>query len=66
MSTITTKDGTEICYEDGGEGPNLAATPVKAKAAGAEVLWGPYCSVAIDTALLEFPGGYVAEVHQAE
>jgi hypothetical protein len=43
---------------------NLAATLAKAKAAGAEVLWGPYRSVAIDTAILEFPGGYVAEVHQ--
>jgi hypothetical protein len=66
MSTITTKDGTEICYEDGGEDSNLAGTLAKAKAAGAEVLWGPYCSVAIDVATLEFPGGYVAEVHQAE
>jgi hypothetical protein len=44
---------------------NLAAKLAKAKAAGAEALWGPYRSAAIDTAVAEFPGGYVAEVHQA-
>jgi hypothetical protein len=43
---------------------NLAATLVKARAAGAQVLWGPYHDRALDTAILKFPGGYIAEVHQ--
>ena len=43
---------------------NLAATLAKAKAAGARVLWGPYNSAAIDTAIVQFPGGYIAEIHQ--
>jgi len=45
--------------------PNLAATLVKARAAGVHVLWGPYYSKALDTAIVQFPGGYVAEIHQA-
>jgi hypothetical protein len=43
---------------------NLAATLAKAKAAGATVLWGPYDSPALDSAIVEFPGGYIAEIHQ--
>jgi hypothetical protein len=43
---------------------NLAATLTKAKAAGATVLWGPYESSALDSAIVEFPGGYIAEIHQ--
>jgi hypothetical protein len=43
---------------------NLAATLAKAKAAGARVLWGAYNSAAIDTAIVQFPGGYIAEIHQ--
>jgi hypothetical protein len=43
---------------------NLAVTLAKAKAAGAKVLWGPYDSRALDTAIVRFPGGYIAEVHQ--
>jgi len=45
--------------------PNLAATLVRAKAAGARTLWGPYYGKALDTAIVQFPGGYVAELHQA-
>jgi hypothetical protein len=45
--------------------PNLAATLAKARSAGARVLWGPYYGKALDTAIIQFPGGYVAEVHQA-
>jgi hypothetical protein len=44
---------------------DLAATLGKAKAAGARVLWGPYDTAAIDTAMVQFPGGYIAEIHQA-
>jgi hypothetical protein len=42
---------------------NLAATLAKAKAAGARILWGPYYGPDLDTAILQFPGGYIAEVH---
>ncbi len=43
---------------------DLTATLAKAKAAGAKVLWGPYDSKALDTAIVQFPGGYIAEIHQ--
>jgi hypothetical protein len=43
---------------------NLAATLAKAKAAGARVLWGPYDGPGLDTAIVQFPGGYIAEIHQ--
>ena len=43
---------------------NLAATLAKAKAAGAQVLWGPYDGPGLDSAIVEFPGGYIAEIHQ--
>jgi hypothetical protein len=45
--------------------PNLAATLVKARSAGARILWGPYYGTALATAIVQFPGGYVAEIHQA-
>jgi hypothetical protein len=45
--------------------PSLTATLAKATAAGAKILWGPYRSATADTAMLQFPGGYIAEVHQA-
>lgn len=44
---------------------DLAATLAKAKAAGARVLWGPYDSKALQTAIVQFPGGYIAEIHQS-
>jgi hypothetical protein len=44
--------------------PNLAATLVKARSAGARILWGPYYGTALATAIVQFPGGYVAEIHQ--
>ncbi|MGU3362965.1 glyoxalase [Methylobacterium sp. M6A4_1b] len=44
---------------------SLSATLAKAKAAGAAVLVEPYESDARTAALVRFPGGYVAEVHQA-
>lgn len=42
---------------------NLADTLAKAKAAGAEILVGPYTSDGRDAAIVQFPGGYIAEIH---
>jgi len=44
--------------------PDLAATLDKAKAAGAEVLVAPQTVGQRQSAILRFPGGYIAEVHQ--
>ncbi len=44
---------------------DLAATLEKAKAKGAAVLTGPYISNKRQAAMVEFPGGYVAEIHAA-
>ncbi len=52
--------GHEITgYEVG----DLDATLAKAKASGATVLVGPYASGARQAAMVEFPGGFVAEIH---
>jgi predicted enzyme related to lactoylglutathione lyase len=42
---------------------DLAATLEKAKAAGVKILSAPYTTNDRTTAMVEFPGGYVAEVH---
>jgi len=42
---------------------NLAATLSKAEAAGATVLSGPHRSGGRDSAVVRFPGGYIAEIH---
>ena len=42
---------------------DLDATLGKAKAAGADVLAGPYAASGRQAAMVAFPGGYVAEVH---
>lgn len=42
---------------------NLDETLTKAKSAGAKVLVDPYSSEDRRAALLQFPGGYVAEIH---
>jgi predicted enzyme related to lactoylglutathione lyase len=47
----------------GYEVKNLAATLEKAKAAGVKLLVPPYTATDRTTAILEFPGGYIAEVH---
>jgi hypothetical protein len=47
----------------GYEVADLATTLFKAKAAGVSVLVGPYAVERRNVALVEFPGGYVAEVH---
>ena len=43
---------------------DLAATLAKAKAAGAETLVAPVTANRRQTAIVRFPGGYVAEIHQ--
>lgn len=42
---------------------DLAATLHKAEAGGAKVLWGPYSAEGRSSAMVRFPGGYVAELH---
>jgi predicted enzyme related to lactoylglutathione lyase len=49
----------------GYEVANLANTISKAKAAGATVLVDPYTSDGLAAAILQFPGGYIAEIHAA-
>ena len=47
----------------GYEVKDLAATLEKAKAAGVKILFGPYSGSARTTAMVQFPGGYIAEIH---
>ena len=47
----------------GYEVPDLAATLTKAKAAGVSVLVEPYTADGRQAAIVQFPGGYVAEIH---
>ncbi len=47
----------------GYEVKSLAETLDKAKAAGATVLFAPYDAGDRDTAIVQFPGGYIAELH---
>ncbi|MDH6578206.1 glyoxalase [Kitasatospora sp. MAP5-34] len=42
---------------------DLGATLAKAQGAGATVLWGPQASSQRDSAMVQFPGGYIAEIH---
>ncbi len=42
---------------------DLSATLEKAKSAGAKILSQPYNSGGRNSAMVEFPGGYIAEVH---
>jgi hypothetical protein len=49
----------------GYEVADLTATLAKATGAGASVLAGPYASRGRNAAMVEFPGGYVAEIHAA-
>jgi predicted enzyme related to lactoylglutathione lyase len=50
----------------GYEVSNLDETISKAKAAGVSVLTGPYSSDGRSEALVEFPGGYIAEIHSLQ
>ncbi len=49
--------------QTGYETPDLDATLAKAKSAGARVLVEPYSAGDRRSALLQFPGGYIAELH---
>jgi hypothetical protein len=42
---------------------DLDSTIAKARTAGASVLWGPYDGGDRNETILQFPGGYIAEVH---
>jgi hypothetical protein len=42
---------------------SLADTLAKAKAAGVEILVAPYTADQRDAAVVQFPGGYIAEIH---
>jgi hypothetical protein len=42
---------------------NLASTLEKAKAAGVSVLAGPFSADGRNAAMVQFPGGYIAEIH---
>jgi hypothetical protein len=47
----------------GYEVANLADTLGKARAAGVSVLAGPYSAARRNSAMVQFPGGYIAEIH---
>jgi len=47
----------------GYEVANLTETIAKAKAAGVDILVPPYRSDERDAAIVQFPGGYIAEIH---
>jgi predicted enzyme related to lactoylglutathione lyase len=47
----------------GYEVADLDRVLTKAKAAGAQVLTGPYTEDGRTAALVQFPGGYIAEIH---
>ena len=49
----------------GYEVANLADTLGKAKAAGGSVLAGSNAADKRDSAIVQFPGGYIAEIHSA-
>ena len=44
---------------------NLGETLAKAKAAGVQILVGPYAADQRLAAVVQFPGGYIAEIHSA-
>ena len=47
----------------GYEVANLTDTLAKAKAAGVEILVPPYTADQRNAAFVQFPGGYIAEIH---
>jgi predicted enzyme related to lactoylglutathione lyase len=47
----------------GYEVPNLADTLTKAKAAGVDILVAPHTADERASAIVQFPGGYIAEIH---
>ena len=42
---------------------NLAGTLTKAKASGVDVLVPPYKTDEREAVIVQFPGGYIAEIH---
>ncbi|MFB9579843.1 glyoxalase [Streptomyces yanii] len=50
----------------GYEVSSLSSTLTKAKAAGATVLWGPHSASGRNSAIVKFPGGYIAEIHDVQ
>lgn len=48
----------------GYEVEDLGATLARARTAGVQVLVGPHASEGRQSAMVQFPGGYIAEVHQ--
>ena len=44
---------------------NLADTLAKAKASGVAVLVPPYTADQRNAAIVQFPGGYIAEIHSS-
>jgi hypothetical protein len=44
---------------------NLGETLAKAKATGATILVGPYQADQRQASFVQFPGGYIAEIHSA-
>lgn len=50
----------------GYEVANLDETLAKAKSAGVTVLTGPYLADHRNAAIVEFPGGYIAEIHSSD
>jgi hypothetical protein len=66
MSVIATDGHVPWPYgreTTGYETKDLAATLVRATAAGATVLVAPFSSRGRQSAMVEFPGGYIAEIH---
>ncbi len=49
----------------GYEVPDLSETTAKAKAANATILVEPFTSDGRQSAMVQFPGGYIAEIHSA-
>jgi len=49
----------------GYEVEDLSATLEKAKSSGAKILSAPYWAKDRSSAIVEFPGGYIAEIHSA-
>jgi hypothetical protein len=47
----------------GYEVANLTDTLAKAKTAGVEILVAPFTSDQRTSAIVQFPGGYIAEIH---
>jgi hypothetical protein len=48
----------------GYEVPSLAGTLANAQALGVSILVQPYTSDGRTAAMVEFPGGYIAEIHE--